>query len=1369
MPAESRITNLAGSVTDQPPRAPKKRRIGWWILLGGLGGVVLTVGVLMLPPVQAWLLRKMVTGDPDATVEFSRVAVGPGGGEATDVRVRLPNLTIEARALRLAISPWQLLSRRRLAIADLQARQIAIRAASTPTTSAPAVPFMGLLDGLQAPLAWACSKAEADGTLTLDQPGAAPIVAGFSIKGADLDIAKPGRIEFEFTTPGSLVAGFNGTWKFAGTLDFTATADEHIDRVVIEGQLHPAASADYRLPPVRVRLVAARTPQGETYEVTVAPELRDAEVEFSGQAAFTRSDGRITGTWQARGGSAMAAHVLQRSDLPRLRSDTKGTFALDAKSGAAEATAVGGFSGDEWQRFLPELAAIGRVQGRHSLRLERRNGQWRLENLETDATSDGSKATMQLRLERPVVLPPGGDGDTTPWGRLSLRDVPMGWLTPVMEIGTITGGDMNGEWSLSSPDAGRLRFTPLGPLRSATFTVTDPSLPAIPPLTLEAEARMDLTPEHAFVDVDRAVFASEKGDRIEARIGSKADLDKLIADTKVDWSARLPTWLGAQGPLLRGALTADVTENFATVRTFEVTAAHDASADAAAFRLEALKPFKVDYEGETTKVEPPEGDLARFTARNLRLDWASSLLEGLSLSGAVTDGDSILRREGRGFTIIPGQPWTLENLSVIQGGLPLLSAPRFTLAAEGRIELDDEWMPRDFAGTIKFGGGVAEVFRLRDPAGPLTASGAASLTRINGRLELRTFQFNATRVDGGPLLTLETLLPIVLGATAKNNEIDKAAEVVRLRTAAVPLAWFEPLLPAGMKLVGTLEPAEFSAKIDLPNAFLNPTKPVALTVQQLDNASGPVLRDVRVEFSPALILMGKLIAAAVEKGRVTVDGRDVGGLGLSALYFTHELQIPITANLDVNADVSLLRRQPFASTMSLPATGQARFIFQHDLMAGKESTATFLLQDVQSPDGSGPLSPLGIRITKLDTKDKSNRVRLEFQYQTKPTWSAFVTEFDFDMVDKRAKINAELKGEFFDVGRFMKLIDACAPATVPAPAPKGAAGPAPAKPVPAKRVAPKAPFWETLSSRIQLEFGAIEYGTYRVERLTGEFVIDEDAVDLRKLAGKMFDGDWSGRLRLGFDRTHADDPFELTGGFDIKDFSATRIVQAAYPNEIGSYDGRLNFSSTIHSRGAWFDTLLDDSTSEFTFHSDKGRLRLKVPHANLASAALLVGGAVTFSPELRAIGRLVKTFSDLPVDELSARGRRVPGGAIFLDDLRLQTPQLRLVARGEMPAQPQTELAARTFSLPVTLAVRDEMAVILRGMKLIERKADADGYFTMTRQPKLRGTFGAPDTTELYDTFAQAVAGSSGTFGFLMKKVQQEVEKSRAAGAAAKK
>lgn len=1344
------------------PPATGKRRAGWWIFLGLVAGVALTFGLLLLPPVQAWLLRRALGSQPGTAVDFSRVSVRPGGAEAADIKLRLPDLTVEARALRLAISPWQLVSRRRLAIAELQAKQLAIR--TTPAKdSAPATPFTGLLDGLQAPLSWACSKAEADGTLIIEQTGAAPLEVAFALKGSDLDITKPGRIEFQFTTAGALVAGFEGRWQFDGTLDFVATPDEHIDRVVIEGKLSPAASAEYHLPPVHIRLAASRTAQGEDYQFDVSPAGNNPAATLSGNAAFVRSEGKISGHWQANGGSALASQVLRRNDLPAVQTDTRGSFALDTRSGAAGADVDGEFNGSDWQRYLPELSAVGRLHGKHSARVVRRDGQWKLEKLAATAGSDGSQAALQLALERTVALPPGGDGNTSAWAILSVQQLPMGWLAPVLGLGKIAGGEMQGRWALSSPNAGTVRATPLGSLESASFTVTDAALPKLPEMKLQADASLDLTATEAQVHVTRAALFSEAGDRIEGILESKADLDKLIADTSVRWQATLPTWLGnKQPPRLEGTATADVTENYATVRSFHLTAQNGPDVEPA-FAIDTLAPLKIDYEHDT-RVELPEGDFARLSSRNLNLDWATPLLPGLTLSGVLASGESTLRREGRGFFVATAQPWTLRDLDIAQGGLPLLRAPEFTVAPAGRVELDAEWVPRDFVGNVKLGGTLAEFFRLRDPSGPLAANGTAHVTRIGSRLELPSLDFDVRRHDQSPLLTLESLQPIVLGASAKNNDIDKAPDSLRMRTTAVPLHWLQPLLTGNLQLDGTLEPTEFVAKIDLPNAFLSAARPLAVDVQKLDDGNTALLRQARLELSPSVIVMGKIASLVVEHGRVLLDGREAGTAGLALMYFTNNLQIPISGSIDIGANVSLLRNQPVAATLPLPATGQARFIFSHDLTRGTPTTATFLLNEVQSPDGQGTLPRFGMRLTNLDPADGRDRIKLEFQYQTAPAWSAFTTEFGYAMRGKRAEINATLKGDFFDVSSFMDLVNACAPSVQPA---------APATKKPAADTSTTAPdagtvgaFWAPLLSKFDLEFGAITYGNYRIENLTGQFEINEQAIQLSRLAGKMFDGDWKGNVRLDYDANQPTAPFGLSGGFEISDFSAQRIVQAAYPNEIGSFDGRLHFTSQVSSRGTGMQSLLANARSQFQFNSQGGRLQLRVPHRNLASAALLVGGTLTFSPELRAIGRLVKKFSDLPVDELSARGRSEHGGAIFLDDFRLQTPQLRLSASGTVPAESGVELAARSLELPVTLAVKDEMAVLLKGMKLIGRKPDPDGFFIMSRQPVLRGTLGAPDTTDLYDVFAQAVSGSSGTFGFLMKKVQQEVEKSRTTTAA---
>jgi len=1326
-----------------------------WVFLGALLGAGLTLVLLLLPPVQAWLLRRVLAAQADTTVDFSRVALGPGGAEAADVHLRLPNLTVEARALRLALSPWQLLSRRRLAIADLQARQLDIRTAAGGAPSA-STPFAGLLAGIQAPLAWACANAEADGFVTLDQPGAAPIRASFELKGRDLDMERPGRLAFLLSTTSELVPGFSGEWRLGGTIDFTPAADGGVAGLRIEGIGEPAASAGWWLPRTKILFTVARTPAGEDYHLTLEPEGGDAALTLD--AAYTSKDGLIAGNWHARGGSALAGRVLKRTDLPVLTTDTMGRFTLDPLTGKAEATVNGTFAGTGWERFMPELAQIGRITGSHTAGLSRHGSVWQLDRLEAGARSDGSQAGLTFTLARPVTLPPGGDDDPSPWGRLTLEKIPLGWTAPVLGVARIKDGEAGGTWAVSSPDPATLRFTPLTPFASTPFTVEDATLPALPALRLSGEARLDLTATTARLRIEPAALASEKGDRMEGLVESTADLDRYTAVLEARGTARLPTWLGAaQAPVLHGRLTADLREFDATVTGLRIAARDEGDGDDT-FVAEALAPFRFDYE-RPEAIEFPEGNLARLTAQGLRLDWATPLLPGFSLAGRLAGGESVLRREGPGLAVATPRPWEVRGLSVVQGGLPLLLAPSFTFAPEGHVQLGADWVPGDFAGTLALGGELGEIFRLRDPDGTLTANGAATVLRTGGRLEVKSFQLTARRNDGTPLVTVESLRPLTLGTKAKDNAIDQAADTLRVRTSAVPLTWLQPLLPEGSTVSGVLEPVEFVAKVDLPNLFLTPARPLAIHVAALDDATGPQLRDLRLELSPTVIVMGNLASLVVENGRVLVSGREAGTAGFAAMYFMSNLQIPISASLDMSGQVGLLRLQPGAGTLPLPATGKARLLLEHDLIGSKEPTLTFLLEEVQSPDSGGPLPRFGARLTRLKRgeTDTQDRIRLDFQYQTEPAWSAFTAEFGIGMNQGRAEINTTLKGDFFDAGRFLQLVEACTPATTEAAAPPRAKE----TPVPAAETAPAGAFWQTLLGRFDLEFGQVVYGDYRIENLTGEFLVNEEALDLRRLSGRMFDGAWRGRLRLGYEEAQPERPYLLSGGFAIEGFSAERIVQAAYPNEIGSFSGRLHFESTLHAQGANPRQLLADSTSAFSFRSESGRLRLQVPHSNLASAALLVGGAITFSPELRAMGRLITQFSDLPVDELSARGRSEPGGALVLDELRVSTPQLRFSARGTVPARSDLGLAARPFELPLTLTVRDEMAVILRGMKLIDKKPDADGFFAMTRRPVLRGTLGEPDTTEFYDVLAQAVAGSSGTFGFLMKKVQQEATKTR--------
>lgn len=1340
-------------------------------MIGSILGFVAALVVLSLPPVQAWLLRRAIATQPGTNVDFTRIAFGPGGAEATDIKLRLPNLTVEARALRVAISPWQLLSRRRLAIADLQAKQIAVEATTgdtTATTDSP--PFTGVLDSFQAPLAWACEKAEADGVLTVLQPGSPPVAVNFQLNGAGLDITRPGRLDFEFTTPGQFIAGFKGTWKFKGTLDYVPGPDERIDALTITGTVTPALSESLLLPAVHVTLSARRTADGEHYEIACTPEDPSGEktFNFDSRADYTRAASSITGDWKIHGVSGLVAHILQRSDLPLLTADTTGKFSLNTRTGEADATATGVFTGSEWQRFDASLAAVGQLAGTHAVTLQRRAGAWSLTQLDAHAQSDGSQAALHLTLTRPVTLPPGGDRNTSPWGKLAVEKIPLGWAAPMLEVEKITGGEFAGSWSIASPDTTTLRFEPLEKLRAADAQIAVASLAAKknPPLAFDVTSRLTLTADEAFVEISELLITSAQADQARATLEARISLDTLEGKMKAVWTSRLPTWLGGpQAPAVNGTLEATGGTERATITALHVAAVH-ADATAEAFSLDLLAPLKIDFD-HLEAVETTEGDVLKFTARDLQLDWAAPLLPGFTLTGVVAEGASSLRREGREFLVATATPWALRDLALVQGGVPLLRSSQFSVAPEGRVQLHTDWTPGDFFGQLKLSGKVAEVFRLRDPAGELQASGQATVSRRGKVIELRAFDFAVKRHDGAALLDLETLHSAVLSATAKDNNIEAQPEWLRLRSAAIPLDWLQPLLPAGMELAGTIEPAEFALKLDLPNAILQAKKPVAVALRELRRDGQPQFVDTRIELTPGIIVMGNFSALGVDNFTVSMRGQPAGSGGISLLYLTQDLTLPVTTGVDFTQNLAALRAQPAGATMSLPAAGTARFIYQHDLMASKEPVGTLLLYDVPTADGKSTLPKLGARVTKLvhPTAKEGVRLKLEFQYQTAPVWSQVNAEFSFLTTTKIPEINTTLQGDFFDLGSFMLLVDACTPASPPPPAPPSEkSSPAVAAntpPPPPTTGTLDGPFWQTISGRFDLDFKTLVYDTYQISDLKGELVFDQEAVHLRQLTGRMFDGEWSGNLKMDYAWQRPATPYGLTGGFAVKDFSAAKIVQAAYPNELGSFSGRLNFSSTLASQTYSPLDLLDQSTTSFEFSSTDGRLKLDVPYADVASAGLIVGGAITFSPELRALGRLIKKFSDLPVDTLSARGQRGPDGSVSLDAFTLATPQLRLTASGRVPFAPDLDLAARPFELPVRIEAKDEIAVILRGMKLLEKKAGADGFFAMMRRPTLRGTLGQPDTTELYDTFAKAVDASTGTFGLLMKKVRQEAEKAQ--------
>jgi hypothetical protein len=96
--------------------------------------------------------------------------------------------------------------------------------------------------------------------------------------------------------------------------------------------------------------------------------------------------------------------------------------------------------------------------------------------------------------------------------------------------------------------------------------------------------------------------------------------------------------------------------------------------------IQALQKFDYDLRfdpktnGHVIKVSDPAAELMRLTLHGLPLAWAQPFLTDFSISGDDVRGEFFASARAGGFAVRPSAPVTITNLSVSQGGQPLVRA-----------------------------------------------------------------------------------------------------------------------------------------------------------------------------------------------------------------------------------------------------------------------------------------------------------------------------------------------------------------------------------------------------------------------------------------------------------------------------------------------------------------------------------------------------------------------------------------------------------------------------------------------------------------------------------------------------------------------
>ncbi len=1389
-----------------PSHRPARRRRRWpWIFLGGLlAGSALVIGLLLTPPIQGWLLRRLVASQPGWRVDFEKFGAGPTGFELHGLDFAMPGLNASSAPIALRIAPGRLLNRRELRIERVEARKLLVTLTPAELPTSPE-PFAGVLQLLQSPLAWALDEAQLDGEIAVREGGQSIVIGSFVINGGGASPEAAGEFSYELTLNSTLLPpGPDNKVRSRGRARLTQGADHGLRQIVVEGDLTLPRYGPLALPTGKFSLHLTATPAGEDYRAQL--ELGSAgRFEFAGHLDAPRA--KLTGRATAHADQSLVAS-LAGEKLPTAALDGTADVTLDLREGDLDLALAGNLDARDWARLAPELAVVDAFQGRLTAALSRRAGKLSLTRADATLIGEKSSATLRVALSAPVdptALP------RSPVATVRLERLPLAWANPWLAASglVLDPADLSAAWNLILPaDRSSVQLSPIQPLEIAALGLKGTKLPALPPLRLAFNPHLTFSTTEAVLTIDDFVATTTPGDRLTAKLAARYDLLNAIAHTSGELSGAAPTLLsGADRPLpftLDARWDATLAGTELRLKTFALTA--QASAGTPCFALQLLQPLTLDLDQLTTPATTSTAEWARLTFARFPLDWVSRWLPPYQLAGTLAAGESVLRSSVDGqLTFETTTPWRLVETSVGVGGKTFFAgeasvAPDIAIHADrytaelrnleashrdgsrihGSISAEARAQDRKASTTIALDAELPALPHSATTFGPLFATlRARSHNETDTIVVVDAFELRVRNRDR-ELLALNAPAPFLVGMSGSGMLTAGTVAPLTLTTDELPLAWLKPWLD-GIEAEGTLQPAEFALTAQLTKFLLRPVKPVHVRDFSARVAGRDIAHEMAFTASPGLDLtlicmpfptfqLGYSGIAHLTHGTVDVGGKRAVDVDAALSFIGNDQTIlPNAIDYTTRADFAELSRVPALAGSGLPTRGTLVARAHGDMLGQAPIEAWMRLEGLPASDNSRVLPALEITASGKVSRQQTVAGSVEVRLETLPR----ITDAKFDaalnLTAGKLEIASGFHSQFFDAAEALAfwegLYSPPAPPEKNSPPTASRSGAMTAKlETPARKPTYAqlgVPFWSHLRGHFDLDLGRVRFAPYQIDRLRGRLDLREHELVLGNLSGEMFAGRWSGQLRVDYHPENKTADHAASGEFRIEQFDSARVVQTVFPTELASVDAKIDVRSTVRSRGNALFELIDRAEGDFTIDGRQGIVRLTAPKQDFAATAAVFGGTVLLSPELRALGRLLKKFAEMPVDQLRVSGARNESGDVQLREFRIDSPQARLLAHGKISAREGEPLMNRPLELSIELAAKEEMAVILGGMSLLEKKPRADGYRSLKEPFELRGKAGAPDTRPLYDLFARAVLGSKGTWGFLMRKAQEKMNKTK--------
>jgi len=1384
--------SVPASQNKRVPRKRRARKVGIF-LAGCVAGGAVVVGLLLAPPVQGWVLRKVVGMQPGWRVSFERFGAAPTGVEARGLEFAMPGVVARMEPLIVRIAPGRLLTKRELQIERVEAQKVRVTITPAELAASESAPFTGVLSLLQSPLPWMIDEVKLEGEIAVRDGEAAVVVGTFRIEGGGLSATTPGEFSYEIAVNSALLPlGPENKVRSSGTVRLTQTATHGVARIEVSGSLALPKYGGLELPEGTFSMAVAASEKGEDYGGRLElGEAVSAELKAALDGALGMLGGRVG--WSVKDGLLVSGALGE--PMPRVTTEAEAVFSIDANRGEVTAALGGEVVAEDFGRWMPELGVVGAFRGRFDADVSRRAAAVSLESftvaMRGEPADDGDAPVVRVALDAPVNVLEIPD---TRVATVTLEKIPATWANPWLASTEVElePAEFGGAWSLALAD-GAERVVLTAVRACVVEPVVFKGLP-LPPGRFSFSPRLELTSAGVRVDVADFWAVSEAGERMRGRAGVTYDFATEAIGLEGEMSGKVPTVPFSVTARWAGTMTGDVLE----LRTLELEG-REKGREERPIEAKLLDAVAVNLETLNVPEVEEARELLRLKFDGLELGWVSQWLSDAAVEGSLARGESVMSVAAGGkLSLTTKEAWEVTGAKLAVGGREMVEG-RVAFSpgvefSEDRIEAKVSRIEGLDSRGNRVHGDVAVSAQIAEKRAAVELELEAELPSLPG--SEGTFGAVTATVTAKAHNETETLVamdefalrvrnaerelvgvvapePFVFGLANSGAAVLATLEPLRVSVGEMPLAWAEPWV-APMGLDGVLEPCEFAVTAKMTKFLVRPLTPVSVRGLAVRNETGELVRDAAFSFFPGLDLtlicmpVPEFVLAMqghvhVTNGALEVAGKRALDVDAAVRFLGNDRTVlPSGVEMTTRAELSALAEVPAVKASGAPGSGSVVTRVNGDLLGQAPIEFWTRIEGVRSADGTRVLPAVEVESHgKVSPSDGFfGDVAVSMETQPRVTDARF--EVHLNPTDAMLHVASGFRSRFFDAGEALEWAKVFQPANLETVV-AADAGPDAKSGSGARTYSQMGvPFWSVVRGHFDLELGAVQSGPYRIDELRGRLELRDREVELKDLRGTMFAGRWGGNVRIDYRPEDKEADHALTGEFRIEQFDSSRVVQTVFPEELSSVDAKIDVRSTVRSRGNALPELIERTAGEFTVEGREGVVRLKVPKQELAATAAVFGGTILLSPELRALGRLLKKFAEMPVDEIRISGERTEGGEVALKELRIESPQAKLVAKGRIPAVEGEPLMNRPLELSIDLAAKDEMAVILGGMSLIEKKPRADGYRGLKETFVLGGKAGEPDTGPLYDLLAKAVVGSKGTWGFLMRKVQNEVNKMKA-------